>query len=387
MKVGILTYHYICNFGAQLQAYVTVCALRELGYEPIIINFEHADLMSEYYRKEVPIPQQNAHDKFIEDYLPVTEKCTTEEEIIQVVDKHDIRNIIVGSDAVFLLTYPYVRYSDTEYPSIYWMSWISKCRNFPDIRIFGLSVSAMGTNFLRLPRQYISGLKQSLSYFEKVYYRDKWTKWFLSYRLGRFGIKRSPDPVLSFKSLIDDKLMEQIEIPINGKYILYGIGVRMGEKHHQILSQIKKRVNDRGYQFIALPFPEGYYNALDDNQITESLSPLQWFKLIKHSSGYIGEKFHPIIISIHNEVPFYAIDRNGDRVSRRFLIPIHLKFQSKTWDTCKYYGFKDAYVPLSKFKEKDPDNLVKTLLDKTWKFNKAEFTGKKFIETIKSYNI
>jgi len=387
MKVGILTYHYICNFGAQLQAYATVMALRKLGHEPVIINFVHTDLMSDYYGNEVPLPQQKAHAKFIDDFLPVTEKCTTEKEIIEVVDKHQINNIVVGSDAVFLLSHPYERYSDTIYPSIYWMGWIKKCKNFSNIKVFGLSVSAMGTNFLRLPSHFIPGLKESLGYFNKLYYRDKWTKWFLSYRLGRLNIKRSPDPVLAFNSLVDPKLIEETPVPIAGKYILYGISGRMGEKHHHLLSEVKKRVNERGYQFVALPFPEGYYNLLDDNKISEPLSPIQWFKLIKNSAGYIGEKFHTIIISVHNKVPFYSIDRNGDRVSRRFIIPVHLKFQSKTWDVCKQFGFKNAYVPLSKFRDEDPDNMVKTLLDKKWNFKKASNTGMKFIKTIESFKI
>ncbi|MBE0652886.1 MAG: polysaccharide pyruvyl transferase family protein, partial [Bacteroidales bacterium] len=371
MKVGILTYHYICNFGAQLQAYATVSGLKKLGFEPVVIDFVHTDLMTEYYGKEVSASQQEAHAQFVRDFLPITERCTTEAEITDVVDKHDIRNIIVGSDAVFLLTYPARRYSDTRYPSIYWMGWLNKCKNYPDIRVFGLSVSAMGTNFLRLPKSYIPGLRKSLDNFKAIYYRDQWTRWFLSYRLGRHGLKRSPDPVLAFNALVDKAVMDKVSVPVSGKYVLYGISGRMGEKHHELLLEIKKRVNARGFQFIALPFPEGYYSALDDTRITEALSPLQWYALIKGASGYIGEKFHPVIISIHNEVPFFAIDRNGDRVSRRFLIPVHLKFQSKTWDTCKYYGFRDAYIPLSKFRETDPDKIVSLLFDKQWDFSRS----------------
>ena len=39
MKVGILTYHFGTNFGGQLQCYSLFNVLKELGHNPIVINY------------------------------------------------------------------------------------------------------------------------------------------------------------------------------------------------------------------------------------------------------------------------------------------------------------------------------------------------------------
>lgn len=41
--------------------------------------------------------------------------------------------------------------------------------------------------------------------------------------------------------------------------------------------------------------------------IESPLSPLEWYNLIKYSSGYIG-KICIIVIALHYSVPFYAFD-------------------------------------------------------------------------------
>lgn len=48
MKIGILTYHCVPNFGAQLQALSTVCYLKRAGYEPILLNWYPKDLQVMY---------------------------------------------------------------------------------------------------------------------------------------------------------------------------------------------------------------------------------------------------------------------------------------------------------------------------------------------------
>ena len=39
MKIGILTYHSVYNFGANLQVLSTVGYLKNNGFEPIVINW------------------------------------------------------------------------------------------------------------------------------------------------------------------------------------------------------------------------------------------------------------------------------------------------------------------------------------------------------------
>ena len=41
MKIGILTFHYPWNYGAVLQTYATVAMLRELGHEPVVLDYRN----------------------------------------------------------------------------------------------------------------------------------------------------------------------------------------------------------------------------------------------------------------------------------------------------------------------------------------------------------
>ena len=51
MKIGILTFHRPANFGANLQAYCSMCYLRSLGYEAKVIDYVRAGDLE--YRKQV----------------------------------------------------------------------------------------------------------------------------------------------------------------------------------------------------------------------------------------------------------------------------------------------------------------------------------------------
>ncbi|MBK8805449.1 MAG: polysaccharide pyruvyl transferase family protein [Bacteroidales bacterium] len=386
MKVAILTYHWIHNFGGQLQALATSEALRNLGYEPIVIHLVQPDVKKEFYEKLVPKIQQNAHVEFCNNYLPISNVCETEDDLIQLIDKENIKNIVVGSDAVFFIKYPESPLSDTRYPSLFWMRWIEKCKNYKEISIFSISASCMETNFRVMPSRIIKGLNESLKNFKQITVRDLWTKMFLK-RVSLFTrITITPDPVMSFNTYVNKEFLDPIEVPIKGKYILYGLQTGVGNAKKDILLEIKKKVNALGYKFIALPFPEGSFNELDDETIPNPVNPLLWYKLIQNASGILSEKFHPIVVSIHNQVPFFAIDSYGDRVSKKFIIPIRVKFTSKTYDLCKRNGLKNNHIPTSLLQMNTVDKIVNGLCNKQWDFSKSQNRDKEFLETLKGFN-
>ena len=49
-RIGIITLHYNCNYGAVLQAYSLQYILEELGYEAYIIDYENP-----YGKKELTL--------------------------------------------------------------------------------------------------------------------------------------------------------------------------------------------------------------------------------------------------------------------------------------------------------------------------------------------
>ena len=164
MKIGILTYHSVYNFGANLQAYSTVEYLKNNGFEPIVINWIPEDL-EDRYDKTIPIDQANAHKMFIKNFLPCSAICRNNMDIAQVIKKEKINGIIVGSDAVlqhtpFLSRFSLTRKgiifkkhpgSDVLFPNPFWGSFIPYLdKSIPSVI---MSASSQNTSF-----SYIKGI-------------------------------------------------------------------------------------------------------------------------------------------------------------------------------------------------------------------------------------
>ena len=76
MKIGILTYHWVANFGANLQTLSTVCYLKKNGFIPIVINWIPLDCELKY-QSSTPVEQLDAHASFSETYFETTRVCRT----------------------------------------------------------------------------------------------------------------------------------------------------------------------------------------------------------------------------------------------------------------------------------------------------------------------
>lgn len=70
MKIGVLTYHAVCNFGANLQAYCTMKYLQSLDHDVKDINFVAPEYMQQ---EKVSTKQAIAHWKFSQETLNTTE--------------------------------------------------------------------------------------------------------------------------------------------------------------------------------------------------------------------------------------------------------------------------------------------------------------------------
>ena len=99
MKIGILTFANVPNFGANLQAFSTICYLRKNGHLPVIIKWEPFDFDARFDDiRNNKQPQE--HFRFVQEYLPQTQICRTDEDICCIIDEEKIDAIIIGSDAV-----------------------------------------------------------------------------------------------------------------------------------------------------------------------------------------------------------------------------------------------------------------------------------------------
>jgi polysaccharide pyruvyl transferase WcaK-like protein len=350
MKIGILTYHSVYNFGANLQVYSTVGYLKNNGFDPIVINWMPADLEARSNRIVSPI-QADAHNKFVKNYLPCTEICRTDSDIIKVIENEDIQVIINGSDAIlqhktFLsrinlskkgITIGKNPGTDVLFPNPFWGSFISGLNR--KIPIVIMSASTQNTEFYFIKGRLRKQMKKSLHKFTSISVRDSWTREMIKYLTeGEIVPQITPDPVFAYNQNIKeqyskDEILKIFNLPEN--YILFSfrgpnVVSREWLNSFQLLAEKNK------LSCVALTGPGGIlFDHPFSLTVKSPLKPQEWYGLIKYSSAYIGEQMHPIIIALHNKIPFYSFDYYG---IVRFKYFVNLG-SSKIHDILSFAGF------------------------------------------------
>lgn len=326
MKIGIITYHCVCNFGAQLQAVSTVGFLRRKGYDTVVIHWYPQDL-DDMYKKKISSEQYAEHIKFAEQNMPLTKLCRTESELLNVINENNLDAILLGSDALFkflprserkIFSKQKLRIVDKPFASDqilegnpFWGSFIPKLKK--DIPVVVVSVSSQNAAYKKTNKYEFNQLKTALERFKYISVRDEWTKNLVEYFTGNTNIRVTPDPVFSFNQNTDlsvpskQEIQEKYNIP--DKYVL--LSFKSNAITTKFISEIETRLTVEGYTSVAFLHPEGLKDYGLTHKITIPLSPLDWYYLIKYSSGYIGERMHPIVVALHNSIPFFCFDEYG----------------------------------------------------------------------------
>ena len=327
MKIGILTYHAACNFGANLQALSTISYWRNCGYEPVFINWITKQL-EERYRISTSSIQFAEHEAFRNLFFSMTERCYTSSDIAKVVEKDNIEAIIVGSDAVLQtrpfksrLMKPTMRHpiplsfpaKDVVSPNPFWGTFYSKLSH--PVPLCFMSASSQNSPYQSLNRFEKRTQQKLLLQFSYISTRDDWTSKMVSYITdGRINPPVTPDPVFAFNYNVknqptEEEIRKKFNLPEKYSLVCF-------HKHCPVsqewLVKFKKEQLKRGVVCVAFPFPQGIeFKHPFDYAVDLPLSPLDWYALIKYADSYIGDNMHPIVISLHNAVPCYSFDHYG----------------------------------------------------------------------------
>lgn len=346
MNIGILTHCIANNFGANLQALSTAFYLRNHGYTPI---FFYWDVYLRNRSSKMNQEQLEMHRTFLEQYgFVISKSCSTEEDFLSVMDEYNIQNIIVGSDAVFTYSTWIERFSlkkmrlrettaDKSFPNPFWVPFANRSKG---CRYFYLSPSCQSTNYKFIGSKTKALMRRQIKLFSYVCARDTCTKEMIEYILkDETSISITPDPVWGFN---------YNSIPIPSKQ---EICQRFGLKEKYILMSfyrcplssdwIKEFRNIATSDDIAvycLPMPQGGGIEGIPN-IGLPLNSIDWYALIKYSCGYVGHNMHPIIVSMHNNVPFFSIDQHGKKILKFFF-----EKSSKVYDLMNRFSFHENRV-------------------------------------------
>lgn len=381
MKIGIITYHWLYNFGANLQVLSTVSYLQKLGHQVRVINYRPHELVAKY--QNVPPLQAKAHQQFCQAYLPETSVCTNQEEVIKVAGEQNFEVVISGSDAVLRLWRNNAR-EDTRFPNPFWLTWTEEA----GIKRKGvLAASSMGTNYFSFPSDVRSGIREALGTMDYICVRDCWTQFMLSsISRDRYQLQLCPDPVVMLNDLISIPC-EYVQ-KASEQYLI--LSVYEHTVSDQWVSEFVDEAHRYGLKVYSLPLPEYEVLRPVDKVIHFPLSPLAWYTWIQNAVAYVGVRFHPVVCSLVNNVPFVALDSYETSFGRRlYNIPTKplRRFSSKTYDLCwrvrrtKYCLNPQQYHRLS---PKKVVSLVQEQMNDKTQFSSLNFKGtfKKSISSI-----
>lgn len=326
MKIGVLTYHCVPNFGAQLQAISTIGFLKRMGYTPILLHWYPKDLEQQYSR-QVSKMQIECQESFALKHYPLSGLCRTGDELVREIDTLQLDMIVTGSDALFKYIPQSERRRSFSKRKLRFVNNYISCEDLKDnpffcdyyeklknkIPIVAFSVSSQSSPYHKMNSAETALMKRCLSNFKAIRVRDVWTKQMVEYVLGESDIRITPDPVFSFNqnNYLDLPGIKELQVKFGlpNRYVLitFSKGIIDADYVTQILSVFQKN----GITPIAFPDPEGHGDFECQQKIPLPLNPLEWYVLIKNSEGYIGTRMHPIITCLHNVVPFFSFDGNG----------------------------------------------------------------------------
>lgn len=327
MNIGILTYHWVSNFGANLQALSTYKYILNSGNTPFIINWIPEDVEN-YYLRNVQNSQNIAHRNFVkENFFNISSVCRDDKAIADEIERLNISKVIIGSDAVFT-TVPSlaqfhlskrgiiksVPYSDSILPNPFWASFVTHLNH--SVKMIAMSASAQNTPYHRIlfsneKKQY----KKALERFDFMTVRDIWTKDMIRFVTNdELNPIITPDPVFAFEQNVHPERLSYVDkkLNINCPYVLYSAWASI--KDNEWLLELERLFAEKSIALVGLPITtmKGIESPLKLN-LAFPISPLEWYDSIKYSAGYIGGLMHPVLVSLHNSVPVFSFDTYGFR--------------------------------------------------------------------------
>mgnify|MGYP001398909882 CR=1 FL=1 len=350
MKIGILTYHSSHNYGAFLQAYALVYALREETNHDVeiidfsmkcaekmnrqVVFFNKRQFESIYFNLKKYIMFENAK----KEYAPISkERCVSDslEDFIHFIsNRYDV--IITGSDEVWKMD------GYRGFPNPYWLPGIENCLKI------AYAVSSRNEKDKLSSKQIAQCRNLALDY-DYIGVRDDATKTLIETILGPGKcIHKNCDPTFAYKFNADKDRGEMIlrrkfGIDTNKKVIGLMCGVvGLGKQIVEVLKD--------DYQIVSLYY---YYRNTKGFAV---IDPFEWIDVIAALDGLITTFFHGMVFAIKYDTPFISIE-NREISDVMFSKHYALLNEYSLADRCVLYRNGQEDVVVSKVKSFIDENV------------------------------
>lgn len=364
MKIGVLTFLHVANFGANLQATSTYYYLKNQGHTPIFINYTSyqveitnkiSRLKKKLQNRSISI-QTLEHEKFIKEQIKnQTRNVHTCLQVFEVIKEEGIEAVIIGSDAV-AQHWPLFSTLKLGKHRPFWVEPLQQERRFPNpfwgvgfsdkIPTAMMSVSSQNSKYPIFTKSVLKRIAKQIDTMTYVSVRDAWTKDMMLAAQPSRSIEVTPDPVFALNYNLGDLIPSENDIrrkfKLPEKYVL--IGLRSQVYTYEELDKMNELLMSEGKECVAFNIDGVYaYKHPFKYEIKLPLNPLDWFGLIKYASAYIGSNMHPIVSSLTNGVPCFSIDNWGivDFWGKK-----KTSKSSKVYDVLSQYGLTDYWCSI-----------------------------------------
>lgn len=364
MKIGVLTFLHVANFGANLQATSTYYYLKNQGHTPIFINYTSyqveitnkiSQLKKKLQNRSISI-QTLEHEKFIKEQIKnQTRNVHTCSQVFEVIKEEGIEAVIIGSDAV-AQHWPLFSTLKLGKHRPFWIEPLQQERRFPNpfwgvgfsdkIPTAMMSVSSQNSKYPIFTKSVLKRIAKQIDTMTYISVRDAWTKDMMLAAQPSRSIEVTPDPVFALNYNLGDLIPSENDIrrkfELPEKYVL--IGLRSQVYTYEELDKMNELLMSEGKECVAFNIDGVYaYKHPFKYEIKLPLNPLDWFGLIKYASAYIGSNMHPIVSSLTNGVPCFSIDNWGivDFWGKK-----KTSKSSKVYDVLSQYGLTDYWCSI-----------------------------------------
>ena len=297
MKIGIITHHYVKNYGAYLQAYALINRIKQIdnSAEVEIINkVVHKHYWLNVYRK-FKIPKSSEERKKYFDRIRQFKTLTKYEHSIptsrgfskEYLEKN-YDKIIIGSDEVW-------NFLDYSYSPIKFGYGLEKLK----VYTYAASAGEVSSSS-KIPNHVKRGIKN----LRMIGVRDNNTK-YLANRLTDNECTVVLDPTLIYNY---DKELEEVQNKNFGsKYILI-YGCKFNNDQKKVICKFAK---ERKLKIIGAGEYKDWY---DEAQI--NLTPFEWIKLYINAEVVLTGTFHGLMFSLKYDKNFICLPVFQNRINK-----------------------------------------------------------------------
>lgn len=321
MKIGVLTFHRVYNYGAVLQAYCTQKILDGLQVENEIIDFSiprQKDFTSLYSTKNgvkrfvktlmlLPLHKQRMarvkkFDKFISSLKKTSKTYYKESDLIETNQYFD--GFMVGSDQIWNVR------KKAESSDAYFLSFVDdKKYRFSYASSIGVSDS-----------EDLTSKKDYLNKFAAISCRESGGTNILKQVTGK-DVTNVLDPTL----LVDKKELEKISVKSNStrRYLFYYSldGHDKKDRNINLLRALCEKYNLQ----LKLLTPEWPFHEYGEDLV--DVGPEEFLGLIDNADLVCTNSFHGTALSIKLNVPFFVLEDKNivDERKRSILVQLGLE--------------------------------------------------------------